>query len=161
MICTEYDQFLREKDKTVWVCDIEIHPYSHGIITNKQVFQDDGRPGLDEPKAWVRLKEYMALGRRGSGDGHIRIKRIHCQFRDHIETIPLEYPNGVYFSYGAGGNMFSPHTENYYVLGVVEGDRVHKYWYRVPEVILYDETWDEIPPVEDARLIMNDGTYQS
>lgn len=157
MICTEYDQFLKDRDKTVWVCDIEIHPYSPGIIARKTVYQDDGRPGLEEPNAWLRLKKYKELGFRGSGDGHVKIKQIHCQFRDHRETIPIEYPNGVYFTKGLSADMFNPHPTNYYVLGVVEGDKIHKYWYRIPEVILFEETWDSLPDRNDPRLILNDG----
>lgn len=151
MICTEYDSFLKQKDKTVWIVELE-HEIGQGDCI---VYQDDDRPGLDEPKAWLRLKQFL------KEDLEFAVKRYGVMFRDHIEWLPIEYPyafdipnrGGIYFSYGFSGDMFDAHTANYYVLGVVEGDNIHKYWYRVPELILYDETWDKIPPSDDPRLI--------
>lgn len=142
MICTEYDQFLKEKDKTVWMVKI----YDYAQMDEYVVYQDDDRPGCKEPKAWIRLKNWLTED--------MVITGFSVGFRDHIEEIPIKDAKGIYFSFGAVGDMFNPSTSNFYVLGVVEGDKVHKYWYRVPEVILYEETWDPLPEADDPRLII-------
>lgn len=137
MICTEYDQWLKDQDKTIWVCDIEIPP--NDIVFNKveiSIYQDDGRPGLEEPNSWIRLKRYL--------DGSFKFKQFHCQFRDHRETLPVEYPDGIYFSKGVIADMLNPHPCNCYVLGWIKDGLLTKVWYRIPEVIEYqrEETRD-------------------
>lgn len=155
MICTDYDQWLKDQDRTIWIVELK-HEIGQGDCT---VYQDDGRPGIDEPNAWIRLRNCLKQ------DDEFCIERLAVQFRDHREYLPIDkHPycgvnrtGGVYFAKGVVADMFNPHPSNYYVLGVVEEDRVHKYWYRIPEVILYDQTWDPIPSPDDPRLIINHG----
>lgn len=153
MICTEYDQWLKNQDKTVWMIEGRNLPYygSTAPIFNYTIYQDDGRPGVEEPKAWARLKEFY----KKNSYQYQEIIRFGLGFRDHIEWLPVQYPKGIYFSLGAAGDMLWQHTTNYYVLGVVECDKVHKYWYRIPEVQLEQETWDPLPDEGDPRLIWN------
>jgi hypothetical protein len=152
MICTEYDQWLKNQDKTVWFVELT-HEIGQGDFT---AYQDDNRPGEQEPKAWTRLKNFL------KEDSEFCVNRFGLMFRDHIEYVPIDHPycntngkGGIYFANGAAGDMLWQHTTNYYVLGVVEGDKVHKYWYRIPEVQLEQETWDPLPDEGDPRLIWN------
>ena len=125
MICTEYDQWLRDQDKTVWM--VELYDDAEG--DGYTVYQDDNRPGDKEPNAWKALKGFMNEDRC--------VMRFGLGFRDHIEWLPLDNPEGIYFSKGAIADMLSPHTSNCYVLGWIKDGVLTKVWYRIPEVIEY------------------------
>lgn len=127
MICTEYDQWLKDQDKTIWMVELE---WLRGDETYTTVYQDDGRPNTNGI-AFSRLREVLRTR------GGCRVNRFGLGFRDHIEWLPIENPDGIYFSKGAIGDMFSPHTSNCYVLGWIKDSVLTKVWYRIPEVIEY------------------------
>lgn len=132
MICTEYDQFLKDKDQTVWMVELEHYGCDQSVW--ETIYQDDGRPGTTG-SAWLRLKQYLSDG--SDYNNHCSPIRLGIGFRDHLEWLPIDDAEGIYFSKGAIADMLNPHTCNCYVLGWIKDGVLTKVWYRIPEVIEY------------------------
>ena len=88
MICTHIDKFLEEK--SMWYAVL-----SDGV----KVYQDDNRPGLSCPSAWIRLGNYVR-------NNNLSICEIGVKFRSHIESV-AKNKDAYFFSNGvmswAGG----------------------------------------------------------
>ena len=154
MICTAYDQWLADQDKTIW--RVEIEHYGSDQSVWETIYQDDGRPGTTE-SAWLRLKQYLLNG--SDYNNHCSPVKFGISFRDHIEWLPIEDDNysdhieGIYFSKGAIADMLSPHTSNCYVLGWIKDGVLTKVWYRIPEVIEYQREEVRSFDPESAAII--------
>ena len=139
MICTEYDQWLKDQDKTVWMVKLKC-PWCNQDSHIEMVYQDDGRSSEKESSAWKRLRLFL----EHPNGTNISIVGFGLGFRDHAEWLPVEYPDGIYFSKGVIADMLNPHPCNCYVLGWIKDGLLTKVWYRIPEVIEYqrEETRD-------------------
>jgi len=154
MICTSYDEFLQDKDTTVWVVEL-----SDGT----SIYCDDGRYG-EEDKAWNRLRTYLR------SNEHLKIQKIRIKFRSHVELAAERGPNtkGWYFGRGASAWVGCP-TLTFMIIGTVEKIReplFDEYWnpnaglvakttkWRVPEIIK-DES-DDREPVDYLENIIWD-----
>lgn len=136
MICTEYDQFLKDKDQTIWIVELEYYGCDQSVW--ETIYQDDGRPEAIG-SAWDRLRQYLIDGGNNYNQ-YCGICKFGLGFRDHLEWLPIEGPQnieGIYFSKGAIADMLNPHTCNCYVLGWIANGVLTKVWYRIPEVIEY------------------------
>lgn len=58
------------------------------------VFQDDYRPGLAEPMAWRRLRNYCRLR-------NLSITSMKLRFRSHLETPVPDNQKGYFFAHNA------------------------------------------------------------
>ena len=115
-LCFEYDEWLKQKDKTLWIAETD----------QGTVYQDDGRPGTNKP-AWERL---ILSG--------LKIKSMRIQFRSHVEHVG-EDKDGYYFinSIFYGFGMKKPN--NYYICGYLENGIVKCKKWKVPELIIEEE----------------------
>ena len=146
-LCLEEDDFLQ--DKPIWVADLE-----NGL----KIYQDDGRPGQEEPIAWKRLHAYC-------DEQSQNIQSMSLKFRSHIVHIPNQHGcDGYYFSYGAIRDINDSATQMHYVCGtyVSRTDEesllpaVFCHWYKTPELIhikTNEKTYDQ-QDVEKKILIL-------
>ena len=114
MICTKEDSFLDEK--TIWVA----------LLSNGQtVFQDDGREGIKDYSAWIRLKDHC------DQEG-VYIEDLKIKFRSH--TVPIPKSEGYHFIKGMGCMVgFDP--EEFFIVGTLQGGTLKRTWYKVPEIV--------------------------
>lgn len=129
-VCTIYDAYLQDLDRTVWVAEL-----SNGIM----VYGDDYRYG-ERDIAFRRLEQYLK-------EQNLRISKIFVKFRSHIELAQERNENtvGWYFGRGIGAWMGQPET-HYIITGQVQEApslefqrSCHCKKWRVPEVILEEE----------------------
>src|SRR5688572_3270325 len=137
-LCKAEDDYIREKLR--WIVTL-----SNG----ENIYQDDDRPGEDEPKTWLRLKQYLI-------DNSLKIVGFKIQFCSHIEQAAPENATGYYFAkkigaYGFGGQNI---MNNYYVVGYLDNDRIYTTDWMVPEIIPIAKDSREIKP-DDPHLIVN------
>ena len=129
------DDFIR--DKTIWFVIL-----SDGMT----IFQDDGRPGLEQACAWIRLQEYL---RENPG---LKINKFGIKFRSHTEFLP-DNCDGYYFSNGILKAMQSEESREYKILGYIEDRQIICRWYAVPELVIINTT---VKPLKDSiNLISN------
>jgi hypothetical protein len=136
-VTKEEDEFTFEKCR--WLAHL-----SNGEI----IIQDDGRPGMEPPSAWLRLKEYCK-------QNNVNIINVSLQFRsNHVSPLPA-YADGYFFAnkYIAIQGGFQG---GFYLVGVLINDIIQVHNYSVP-ALEYSGT--EIRKVEDAGdfLIKNHG----
>ena len=115
-LCTkEKDKFLREK--TIWVAKL-----SDGTI----VYQDDGRPGLDQPSAWLRMKGYVEKN-------DLHIEELSIKFRSHVEKIR----SGEYYHFSkAIACMVGESYEDYFIFSTLRSGKLTRVWYMIPHIII-------------------------
>lgn len=77
-VCKAEDDFVFERPR--WLAHL-----SNG----ERVIQDDGRPGIDPPQAWIRLGNYCRQNK-------VHIVNLTLQFRSHHEA-PLPANAPAYF----------------------------------------------------------------
>ena len=129
-LCTKPDDFLEEK--AIWIATL-----SDGT----KVYQDDERPGVDEPSAWIRLGHYL-------GESGLGIVGMELRFRSHIVPLPPDAP-GYYFARGIRRDCaVGSKNKHYLVAGVQIGDSILKRWYKTPELLMER---DAIIPVDEAE----------
>lgn len=120
MVCTLYDEYLQDKDETVWITEL-----SDGT----RVYSDDGRYG-ETDKAWLRLKSFL------NQEGENRqIERIFIKFRSHIELVVERTKNtiGWFFSRAAEAYVGQP-TYLFMIFGTVENKICKTVKWRIPEI---------------------------
>jgi hypothetical protein len=127
--CLEYDQGV-----TLWRVQL-----SDGRI----IVQDDGRPGEQEPSAWLRLSSYLK-------DNPFSIERFWLQFRSHhlLDILPLRAP-GYFFSKGLAANL-SGSMVSFYQLGFIQEDRLMVGRWVVPDLVFLG--WESRPIPEDYMI---------
>jgi hypothetical protein len=140
-LCTEQDAFL--EDKAIWVATL-----SNGMTC----YQDDHRPGLDEPIAWKRLRSCCQ-------QENISIDFLRIKFRSNVVPITPKKnsPHHYYFSYGITKEVVSEFHQEYYVCGFCLDNSLHYSWYKIPELIKQKSNTVDIPEnaAEDERFIRN------
>ena len=135
-LCFCRDEFIHE-NKTIWVAELS---------DGRRVFQDDGRPGLETPSAWVRLGNYI---KRCEGD--VRIVGLYLWFRSHKVVAALDNAPGYYFANGIEKVFDSTVDRGYYVTGWLMKDRskIRCHRWRTPELLVI-ETEDR--PIEEYMI---------
>lgn len=157
----ERDQLILERDKTVWIVTVET---TLGTIEQMQdlILEDEEKENGQKKSSWetfsltLKYEKAILLG-LGISNANPKITGFRLRFRSHTEKLP-DNADGYYFKKGviADLNDSGNNTANCYVMGYVEGDKLHKIWYRVPELI---EWFRETIPLDksDPMLIMNHG----
>ena len=146
-VCKEWDEYLSgyAANRPIWIVKLS---------NNETVYQDDGRPGVKTPSAWLRLKSYCEKH-------NLRITEMHIHYRSHIEHIGSDF-DGYYFCKGAGGFLFSDITVSSFVIGTLSGDVLNVSHWKLPELIVMqtetrnrnenEECLIEKPIVEAGRV---------
>lgn len=117
------------------------------VLSNGEtVYQDDNRPGLDEPSAWLRLKQYVA-------DNNLNIIEFWLQFRTNRVLVEPRAASGYYFSKSAFGVWGEESKEGYVAGALVDGRVVGMLW-KVPELIAVESINREVP-LDAKPLILN------
>lgn len=128
-VCTELDKWMHDTwvSSTRWIVEL-----SNG----ETVWQDDGRPGLDEESAWIRLKNYCEYY------GH-KITSMRLQFRNH-RPLPVYEGGDAYFfskliraSFSNGKKPGAVNT-HYYLVGMLKDGKVHIDKWHVPALVIHD-----------------------
>ena len=132
LVCTVNDGFLG--DQTGWWVELN---------DGQRAYMDDGRPGLQERSAWLRLIEYCKQ------TGLYPINFV-IQFRDHAESLPA-HAEGYFFSLGALGGTQMTETFSLFVTGYKVGNIVKVRKWKVPEIIVIS---DEDRLFEDCKHLM-------
>lgn len=125
------DEFL--EDKTIWIVEL-----NNGEI----VYQDDDRPGIEPPNAWIRLGHYVK-------EHNLRIVNMKINFRSNNFVLPSD-AGGYYFAKGCGRAWGTKKTMQFYIVGVRVGDSIRCQWLRVPELIPFEyiekDLKEAVPP---------------
>lgn len=109
------------------------------LSDGKRVFQDDFRPGLEEPNAWLRLKQYI-------DNTDLNIDNITLQFRSHIVSLNNEPVDGYFFRKAALGAWGADRSFDLYNFGVLRNGKLYVTKYYVPELEVYETEEREIEP---------------
>jgi len=140
MICTEEDDFVRYQPR--WVATLD---------DGRSVYQDDYRPGEDEPIAWIRLKRYL----KETGK---KIVGLSIQFCDNIATVAPPNAQGYYYIQGimnVAGDEDS-YSIRFYTLGYVEDNIAHvQKWYIPANIPMPFPAEDRLVSSDDDMVIMN------
>lgn len=123
IVCKEEDDYVRERPR--WVAEL-----SNG----ETIYQDDDRPGVVLPGAWLRLKDYLQ-------ENHLSIRQLWLQFRTN--RIQIGEPNaaGYLLARMAFGIMSSDGEMEQFdglVVGVYieKSDDIWAYTFKLPELSL-------------------------
>lgn len=136
MVCREIDMFI--VNNIIWIAQL-----SNG----ETIYQDDNRPGYDEPNAWLRLNSYV-------NDNKLNITGLGIRFKtNYVWTEPNK--DGYFFAKVASASWGDDKTDHYYKIGYLEGETIQTFQYRVPELILFDSSSKSIPDCIPGTLIIN------
>jgi len=115
-ICTVDDDFVKYSPRWVAI-----------LSDGKIVYQDDFRPGIKEPSAWLRLKKYCE-------DHSVNITEFWLQFRSNRQLIG-QGADGYYFVKSAFGVWGNPDTYHGCVCGIYKDGKVSAIHWKIPEII--------------------------
>ncbi len=136
----KHDTFL--EDKPIWIATLE---------SGHKVYQDDGRKGIKEHSAWIRLGNYI----RDSDD---EIVALDLKFGSHTVHV-LDKCLAYYFSLGAMGSMGSKGTDIFFIVGgITEKDQkiLKRNWYITPSLEILRKDEKEIESLKEPQLILSD-----
>ncbi len=138
-LCKSEDDFITEKLR--WVITL-----SNG----ETIYQDDDRPGEEQAKAWIRLRDYVKLNK-------VDIVDFKIQFCSHIEQAANPNAEGYYFARKVGAFAFSGEAENtmyYYVVGELRDGKIYTTQWSVPEILRVGSDVRDVVE-DDIHLIIN------
>jgi hypothetical protein len=117
MICTIDDYYVRDRMRWVVV-----------LSDGQTVYEDDDRPGIDEPSAWKRLKIYCS-------ENSVNIVEMWLQFRSNRVMIEPRNANGYFLIKSAYGIWGDTETFHAYIVGILIDGVVQTVKWKVPELI--------------------------
>lgn len=139
-LCIKRDDFIW--DKAVWVVTLS---------DDTEVWQDDGREGVHEPNAWIRLGRYCA-------ETGLTIKTMNLRFRSHVIAIPRS--SYFYFTRGIIGHTGSRMNFHFANAGFLNDDgKLEVTWYKIPELLpgrIVHKTFAELEGLEVIKGMTND-----
>lgn len=125
MICTTPDDYINER--------YESEPRWIVRLSNGQtVYQDDDRPGLYKPSAWLRLRDFL------QENPEISIIGMTIGFRDNIVNVG-DNADGYFFVKSVMGTPSDNRTIGMWVVGTYQNGELFTKRYIVPEMILVEE----------------------
>jgi hypothetical protein len=133
-LCRSVDEFVFHQPH--W--EVEL---SNGEI----IYQDDNRPGVAEPSAWVRLKNYCTAN-------HLHITQFWLQFRSNRIVIGPANADGYYFVKSVFAIWGDNETIHAYVVGVLMDGKIQGARFKVPEFTLMEHI-DREPDFDSPTLI--------
>lgn len=113
-ICKVVDEHVQDLR---WVVELD---------NGEVIYQDDFRPGLEQPSAWIRLGDYVR-------ENNLKIVGMEFQFRSHKVVLERD-AEGYYFAKGALGFAGASETYHHFVAGVMKEGIIYKQWFQVPEL---------------------------
>lgn len=119
-VCKKEDDFVYEQVR--WLAHL-----SNG----QTIIQDDNRPGVDPPQAWIRLGQYCKQER-------VNIVNLSLQFRSHHESPLPANADGYYFINKAVSVNYGP-TIGFYIIGYLKDEQIRVQQWRIPELVCYGE----------------------
>lgn len=129
-VCTEPDKWMQDTwvHSTRWVVEL-----SNG----ETVWQDDGRPGLSEDSAWIRLKNYCEM------NGYC-IKSMRVEFRNNKPEQVYTGGEAYFFSKLIRGAFSSAKkvevfNSHYYLIGMLKEGKVHIDKWLTPSLVVQDK----------------------
>lgn len=124
-VCTHLDKWMHDTwvFSTRWIVEL-----SNG----ETVWQDDGRPDVEEESAWVRLKNYCELN-------NLFIVSMRVEFRNNKYHHVWRDADGYFFSKLLRASFTSAKkmdvlNVDFYLLGSVHGDKVNIHKLHVPSL---------------------------
>lgn len=147
MICTSYDDYLQDKDTSIWIAEL-----NNGTM----VYCDDGRYGEDDI-AWRRLADFLKTN-------SLKIEKLFIKFRSHVELVSSRDTDtiGWYFGRGVSAWMGSPSYSTFIIGQVKSKDTISlkvSRW-RVPEIQQEESSSEERDPSEYSINIIWDNNEQ-
>ena len=118
------------------------------LSNGEKIFQDDGRPGVEESSAWIRLGRYCR-------NNSLSIVKMILSFRSN-EILVGENARGYYFCKGLSALLFSNESNDLYMAGTLndEGSLIVNRW-KVPE-LFSEGSESRNPAVAGDCLITNE-----
>ena len=136
-ICNHEDDFIFEKP--MWIA----------LLSNgEKVYQDDGRPNLEDYSAWIRLRSYLK-------ETKLKITSLYFRFRSNIVYLLPENAEGYYFSNGVIGQLSSDFSINLFVCGEINGNIARIRNIKIPELLVMSEEDRIIEDFSINPIIMN------
>jgi hypothetical protein len=133
-LCTQRDEFIW--DRPVWIAELE---------DGTEIWQDDDRPGIGEPSAWIRLGHYVT-------ETNNLIRKLHLRFRSNSIVIPRS--TAYYFTRGALGSTGSKKVSHFACVGHLnENNLFEVVWYRVPEIIPFKTVMKSFADINGPEVI--------
>ena len=129
---TEFLKKYRQNKSAIWL--------KVRLTDGKEIYSDD-------PKAWKGIKAVCDVK-------NIFLEEFSLQFRSHEVKIVLEEAQGVYFVRSILGQMGAD-SKNYFTVGILKDNKVHKKMWLIPELVSEKEYEDEIEDCFPEALIYN------
>jgi hypothetical protein len=132
---TTHEQWLVEyrKDKrAIWV---------------RVCLSDNREIWFKEYKTWLAIKQTCL-------DHELSVKTIKLQYRSHVVETDTRETEGVYLIRSLMG-LIGGSTKNYYTIGIVDGDLVHKTQWLTPELIEEEKVEDPLDKCFEEAIIYN------
>lgn len=144
LISTKVDSFIEEiqtdKRQAIWCARL-----SDGTTA----YMDDGRPGLEEYSAWVRLGQHCR-------EKSLRVTDLWLKFRTNVITnIVPSNADGYCFVKKAVGTLGSSVTSHLYVLGSLQYGRLVCSEYKIPELVCVISEESREPDYSSSMVILN------
>lgn len=137
IVCNYEDDFIFEKP--MWIA----------LLSNgEKVYQDDGRPNLEDYSAWIRLRSYLK-------ETKLKITSLYFRFRSNIVYLLPENAEGYYFSNGVIGQLSSDFSINLFVCGEINGNIARIRNIKIPELLVMSEEDRIIEDFSINPIIMN------
>lgn len=133
MVCKEEDDFIFERPR--WIAHL-----SNG----ERVYQDDGRPEMEPPQAWLRLKDYCRQNK-------VDVVNLTLQFRSHHEAPLPANAKGYYFINKIVKVQLMPCIEFLLIGYVIDGKIKVQHW-KIPELICFGEDEREITKAGESLI---------
>lgn len=115
------------------------------LSNGETIYQDDDRPGVSEPSAWIRLKTYCTAN-------HLHIVNFWLQFRSHRQMIGPSNADGYYFVKSVYAIWGDEETVHAYVVGVLIDGRIRGVRLKLPELMPIEDI-DRTPDYDSPLLI--------
>ena len=128
-----YEQYKKDRDK-VWLI-------AH-LTDGRSVYFDDF-------SVWLKLKSVCS-------EENIYVKEIQFQFRSNVVDAGISDCEGVYLIRSVKG-MMGGESRDYYVVGEVNSDLVHKDMWLIPELFIEESFEDTVDNCFEEAIIFRDG----
>ncbi len=116
-VCRTDDEFVQHKPRWVVV-----------LSNGETIYQDDDRPGMAEPSAWLRLGKYCR-------DRDLHISELWMQFQTNRFMVGPPDADGYYFVRTASAVWGDEETIHGYIAGVLLDGKIRGYHWIIPAFI--------------------------
>lgn len=135
-LCTSRDEYV--EDRCIWIVQLK---------DGTQVFQDDDRPGVSHPSAWIRLGRYI------NEHPENKIVAMWLRFGTHIVELPSKQQLYMY-SHGLLQSLNQKHGLDFHVVGwSIDAQTIQCRWYKVPELVVTKEFRRSVSALNPEQII--------